>query len=173
MQRAHHPSGRQRGFTILELLVVVLIIGIVVSLATLSVGGNESRALRDEAQRLSALLELAAQESILNAWELALEVDGEAYRFLIYSAEEEKWLPLDEEVFRQRELPPGMALKALVEGQQPEEGKFGETEASRIFILSSGEMSPFSLTVKLEDGPSYELVGDMLGGLELKGPLES
>lgn len=173
MQRLRHRPHLQRGFTILELLVVLLIIGIVVSMASLSVGGNERRVLRDEAQRLSALLELALQESVLNSREMALEMDERSYRFLIYDAAEEAWLPLQDRVFRQRELPRGMALKVLVEGQQPEEGKFGETEASRIWILSSGEMSPFTLTVELEDGPAYELKGDLLGSLQLEGPLES
>ncbi|ALP54304.1 hypothetical protein Tel_14765 [Candidatus Tenderia electrophaga] len=173
MSSGRRQCDAQRGFTILELLVVLLIIGIVVSLATLSVGGNETRVLRDEAQRLSALLELAAQDAILNARELALEVDEEAYRFVQYNVEDETWQTLADDVFRPRELPPGIELNAVVEGQQPEAGKFGETEATRIFILSSGEMTPFTLTLKRVDGPSYELAGDMLGGLILEGPRES
>ena len=161
-------AAGQGGFTILELLVVLVIIGIVVSLATLSVGGNESRALRDEAQRLGALLALATQEAILNAQELALEVEPRSYRFLVYDGEQ--WQPYEDWVFRPRELPQHMALSAVVEGQRPEEGAFGETEATRIWILSSGEMSPFTLTLALEQGPSYELTGNMLGELSLQRP---
>jgi general secretion pathway protein H len=171
MQRLGRQPRLTQGFTLLELLVVLLIIGIVVSLATLSVGGNENRALRDEAQRLSALLELASQEAVLNGREMALQVDAQGYEFLIYDAENEEWVPLeDDDVFRSRELPEGMQLSAVVEGQQPEEGKFGQSRASRIWILSSGEMSPFTLSVKLEDGPVYELSGDMLGALTVKQP---
>ena len=51
--------------------------------------------------------------------------------------------------------------------------RHGETEASRIWIMSSGEVSPFTITLKLESGPIYQLDGDMMGGLKLKGPLES
>jgi len=162
----------QRGFTILELLVVLLIIGIVVSMATLSVGGNEARTLRDEAQRLTSLLDLAIQESVLNGGEMALEVSENSYQFLAYV--DEDWLPLTEvDEFRPRELPMGIQLEAEVEGQTASEDLFGETEASQIWIMSSGEVSPFTITLKLEGGPLYRLNGDMMGGLKLEGPLES
>jgi len=162
----------ERGFTILELLVVLLIIGIVVSMATLSVGGNEARALRDEAQRLTTLVDLAIQESVLNGREMALEVGEDSYQFLVYVDEE--WLPLAEvDEFRMRELPMGIQLEVEVEGQTANEDLFGETEASQVWIMSSGEVSPFTITLKLEGGPVYRLNGDMMGGLKLEGPLES
>ncbi len=166
------PGMTHRGFTILELLVVLLIVGIMVSLATLSVGGNENRTLRNEAQRLTALIELAVQESVLNGAEMAVEFDEETYQFLIYDGKD--WLPMpDGKVFRPRELPSGIRMEVEVEGQGAEENLFGETEVVRIWILSSGETSPFTITLELEDGPSYKLDGDMMGGLKLAGPLES
>ncbi len=165
-QRRH-----ERGFTILELLVVLLIIGIVLSMATLSVGGNEARALKEEAQRLSTLLDLAIQESVLNSREMALELNEDSYQFLFYDGKD--WLPIaDVKEFRPRELPQGIQLEAEVEGQAAAEDLFGETEASRIWIMSSGEVSPFSVTLTLEDGPVYQLDGDMMGGFKLEGPLE-
>ena len=165
---------RQQGFTILEMLVVLLIIGIVISMATLSVGGNEARGLRDEAERLATLLELAEQESILNGREMALQVDEQGYRFLVPDDNGDKWVALvDSDVFRQRELPPGMRLKAEVEGLTAKENVFGETEAIQILILSSGEVSPFNIELEMERGPHYQLKGDMMGGLTLEGPLES
>ncbi len=163
---------RQHGFTILELLVVLLIIGIMVSMATLSVGGNEARALRDEAQRLTSLLDLAIQDSVLNGREMALELNDDRYQFLAYDGKD--WLPItgvDE--FRPRELPSGIQLEVEVEGQAATEDLFGETDASQIWIMSSGEVSPFVITLTLTDGPFYQLNGDMMGGLKLEGPLES
>ena len=52
------PGGR--GFSLIELLVVIVIVGVVMSIAILSVslvGGD--RALRDEAQRVISLVEVA------------------------------------------------------------------------------------------------------------------
>ena len=166
------PGMTQRGFTILELLVVIVIVGIMVSFATLTVGGNEARTLQTEAQRLTALIELAVQESVLNGAEMAVEFEEETYQFLIYDGSD--WLPMpDGKVFRPRELPSGIHMEVEVEGQEAEENLFGETEASRIWILSSGEVSPFTLTLELEDGPYFKLDGNMMGGLKLEGPLES
>jgi hypothetical protein len=39
--------------------------------------------------------------------------------------------------------------------------------------MSSGEVTPFSITLKPENGPVYRINGDMMGGLTLAGPLES
>jgi len=165
-QRRH-----ERGFTILELLVVLLIIGIVVSMATLSVGGNEARAVKEEARRLSNLLDLAIQESVLNGREMALELNEDSYQFLYYDGKD--WLPIaDVNEFRPRELPLGIQLAAEVEGQAAAEDLFGETEASQVWIMSSGEVSPFTIILKPETGPVYQLTGDMMGGLKLEGPLE-
>lgn len=171
MRRPGRQRSLERGFTLLELLVVVVIVGIMASMVSLSVGGNESRALKNEAKRLTALLDMAIQESVLNGREMALEVDENSYQFLVYF--EEEWLPLEGiDEFRLRELPLGIELQTEVEGLAATEDRFGETAASRIWIMSSGEVSPFSITLKLEDGPAYQLNGDMMGGLKLEGPLE-
>jgi general secretion pathway protein H len=171
-QRASQSGSFQRGFTLLELLVVLMIIGIIVSMATLSVGGNETRTLRDEAQRLSALLELASQQSMLKGVELALRFEDNGYSFFFFDGE--KWQPLEDDgPLRERELPQEISVSASIEGEETKQDLFGEDQPSQIWILSSGEMSPFVITLKLENGPSYQLSGDLLGALKLEGPVES
>lgn len=167
------PHNQQHGFTILELLVVLLIIGVIVSMATLSIGTSQDKdkLVRNEAQRLVALLELAQQESVLNMREMVLQIDEESYQFLVYDGQD--LVPAESDLFRPRELPTGILISAEVEGQAAEQDLFGETEASQVWILSSGELSSFSITLEMEDGPSYQLNGDMMGNLELEEPLES
>ncbi len=165
------PHSQQQGFTILELLVVLLIVGVIVSMVTLSIGTSRDKVLREEMQRLTTLLELAQQESVLNMREMALQIDDEGYQFLVY--EGENLVPAEGDVFRPRALPAGIAISAEVEGLEADEDLFGEPKPSQIWIYSSGELTPFSLTLELEDGPSYQLQGEIMGGLKLEGPLES
>lgn len=167
------------GFTLLELLVVLVIIGILLTMASISVGGGgEQRQLREEAQRLAALVALAGDEAVLKSQELLLAVEENGYAFLIQD-EKGKWLPVDGTgSLRPRELPEGMRLSVSVDepltpadSQALEEnGEAKPEEPGQVWILSSGEMSPFTLTLRLEDGPSYQLHGDLIGNLKLDEP---
>jgi len=152
--------------------VVLVIIGVMLSVITFTVGGNEHRQLRVEAQRLNALMELAAQEAILKTRQLAMEVEENSYAFLALG-EDGKWLPMDDAgTLRSRELPEGISMKLTLEGPQPEADDEDATPP-RVWILSSGEMSPFSITLRYKEGAPYELRGDMLGNLALTLPEES
>lgn len=161
-----------QGFTLLELLVVIVIVGVMAGAVSMSVGGNESRQLKDEAQRLIALINIASQEAILNGNEMALQVESEGYQFLIFDDEEQEWLMIEADTLRPRELPENIELSIIIEGQATQPTRIGDPEPSRVWILSSGEMSPFILVIDLLDGPRYEINGDILGGLSLEGPLQ-
>src|SRR4051794_41491537 len=52
-----------RGYTLLELLIVIAIIGIAAGVVSLSVRGNESRRLTEEGDRLAALFRMAQSEA--------------------------------------------------------------------------------------------------------------
>ena len=52
-----------RGFTLLEIMVVLVLVGIITSFALLSVGGGPRERLAEEARRLAALVELHQQEA--------------------------------------------------------------------------------------------------------------
>ncbi|HAG20441.1 MAG TPA: type II secretion system protein GspH, partial [Pseudomonas sp.] len=83
---------RARAFTLIELLVVIVLLGILVSVAVLSVGGSStSRELRDEARRLAALIGVMSDEAVLDSREYGLLINSEGYRVLRYDETAMRW----------------------------------------------------------------------------------
>lgn len=187
------------GFTLIELMVVIFIIGIIAGFATLSVGQSHTRVLQDELKRLQSLLTLASDEAVLQSEELAIEVYRNGYRFMFLAQAKDawEWQPIqDNPIFRARCFPEGVDLAGEIEGTptvlerfdcaaeaaKAEAEKAGEeksvmTKSSkaedvppRIFLLSSGEMTPFNLTLSLPDKTSARLVGDLTGKLTQPAP---
>jgi len=149
------------GFSLLELLVTLLIIGITVSMINLSGANLRPRETRREATRLTALLQLAQQEAVLTGFDLALHITTSGYTFLRQD-DDGRWqiIPKDDETLRPRTLPRGMTINATIEGEavMPDSGEFtatGGTTAPHLVLFASGEVTPFSLA--LEDQYSSTL----------------
>jgi len=86
-----------RGFTLIELMIVVALIAVAAGVVSLALRDPSSVRLQTEAQRLSALLESARAESRASGlavhW-VPVQVDGEVhFRFLIVSGT--KSIPMD------------------------------------------------------------------------------
>ena len=156
---------RAAGFTLLELMAVILIIGIIVSFASLSIGQNTSRIVQEEVERLHGLIQLAGEEAVLQRRELALEFDRDSYQFLELDGRD--WKPIEEDkMLRKRPLPEVVEVELTLEDV---EASFEDKKnLPRIFILSSGELSPFTLVLKIDEGEEYSLQGEFNGNLILK-----
>src|SRR5688572_33442916 len=86
-------SSAMRGFTLLELLLVVALIAIAASVATLALGDAEPRRMREEAERLSALFRIATSEARASGRARTWEADLSGYRFRAYDDEATDRLP--------------------------------------------------------------------------------
>ena len=76
------PHDKNGGFTLLELLVVLAILGIVAGLVTLSTAPAEQRRVAEEADRLAALFRLAQDEARISGQRMIWQADARGYRFL-------------------------------------------------------------------------------------------
>lgn len=158
-------KSRQTGFTLLELLVVLVIVGITLSFAVLSLDlRSDKDIVLEESRRLTVLMQLANEEAIIQGQELAMEFDGDTYRFLFLD-KKNRWQAIDyDQILRERSLPNGVQAELVVEG-------VGETDATAtarlIYFYSSGEVSPFKLS--MQDSQRrylYSINGDAQGLIE-------
>ncbi|OYY75131.1 MAG: type II secretion system protein GspH [Gammaproteobacteria bacterium 28-57-27] len=122
----------QRGFTLIEVMVVMVIIAILVTAVSLSLKGDRvAEALGEEAKRLTALLNLAREEAVMRDRDLGLVLASDGYFFVQQANEGEavsasgaqseaegesidatEFMPLaDDTLFRARTLPAGTVLR--------------------------------------------------------------
>lgn len=163
----------QGGFTLLEILVVVLIIGIMVTFATISISGKAiDDRIEEEAQRLYHILQLAQEEAETKGVEIGFRQTDQGYEFLGIG-EGGAWQRIDETLFRPRAITPPLRLELRVEGRVVApvvESPDKETPIEpQVLLLSSGESTAFTLDVKA-DGvkPYFRIESDALGKLERK-----
>lgn len=99
-------TGSRSGFTLIEMLIVVVVIGIASTIAIVNLGGDgDRRAAEREAARLAGALEHVAALAQWNGETLGVSADGRSYRFWRRSADN-RWAALaDDAVLAPRALP--------------------------------------------------------------------
>lgn len=107
---------RVRGFTLLELLIVIFIIGITLSFAIINVTTSEQQEVEDEASRLVALIQLARENAILDAEDFAVAFTDKGYRFEKYDGAQ--WQPLDDAALRFRSFSENLKVEYTLQGKQ-------------------------------------------------------
>ena len=162
-----HPL--QAGFSLLELLVVMLLIGIVAGAAGLSISGGTQLRAREEAGRLQESLQLAADEAVFQNAEIGMQPTPNSYRFLRYDTAHNIWHPMPETAFRLHTLPDTLALSLVLEGKPMSLLKEDAAATPAIILLSTGEATPFSLTLSGEHNDQvFTLLSDGIAPISLR-----
>jgi len=105
-------GGRRAGFTLVELLVTLTVIGLAAGAVVLTAPDPRPRPGL-EAERLAARLIRAREGALLTNRLVAVEVDATGYRFAAYGAT--SWSPLVDGPFRPVDWPEGLTFEAAPE----------------------------------------------------------
>ncbi|WP_279491200.1 GspH family T2SS minor pseudopilin variant ExeH [Aeromonas veronii] len=171
---------RQSGFTLLEVLLVAMLMGLVATAVTLSMGGARGdRELDKQARRLMATLQLAQEYAVMDGRLVGIRIEDNGWQFMQRQAKDRKWLALTgDKQLGPVQLAENMTLALELEGfgWQPDsdektEQKRDEKERTpQLLIFPGSELSPFVLTfTQQDDDARYTRIvkGDEFGRLTL------
>lgn len=189
-----------QGFTLIEVLLVILLIGLLASAVVINFSGDSrDKKLETQTGKLQQLVQIASETAMLKQQELGLFIDNEGYRFMLF--QDDKWHSIREpKSLQPRQFPPGYKISLELEGLEWNEGNLlsqvewqeeddslfeensfdqreaeklkqaatdgktaapklrtgieiaprqkGDPKLPQIYLLSSGEVTPFLLTVR-------------------------
>jgi len=177
IKHSNSIAYKNKGFTLIEVMVVVVLIGLMASLVQFNFSGSKPEdKLKHESARFAAIFEVIAEYGMLNNIELGLIVNKDSYEFLGYDGTtwseipEQDWdanvtvpeeielsielddLPIDEPLLFDTET-----FKEKDEddftllSKEEQENK----KIPQVYILSGGDLTPFSVTFRIAEELAY------------------
>ena len=161
----------QRGFTLIEILVVLVLIAVVVGLIVINIDAGPLRQQSTEALRLKTTLEQAASEALIYGWNLGVVVDDEGFQVLVYDSDNRQWLGMEGRVYQHQWTIP-LTVEVHLDGDREDMLLVAEQSDNvnpQLLFLASGESAPFQIELrspKLDQGAL--LLSDGISGVWLQ-----
>ena len=138
-------SCAARGFTLIEIMVFMVILGITLILVSVNFSQDDGRVLTEEANRLAALLEHAQSEAMITGNAVAWSAQNGKYQFW-QRGKDGKWdQPSSDEILRARTF-----SVAIEWGENRVAGNPIKLD-DRLIFLAGGLNQPFELKLKYRD----------------------
>lgn len=153
------------GFTLVELMVVIVLIGVLASMVHINLGDNNARNARQEADVLHSLMHGLRERAVLEGQEYGLRIEPGAYQLMRF--DRNRWEAVDTRV----QLPFGLVLALTLDAQTQPLLPLAETP--QLLWLSSDENTAFSLHFDSPPRRWRSIVSDGLSDPEIEIPESS
>ena len=194
MLRGGSTHSKKAGFTLLEVMLVLLLIGLAAGFVMFNAfGASKSDLLKSQAQRLQVIVDMASDFAVLNQQQLGVRFEQQKNEYyFVYLDDEDEWQRIEEDIYSTYTLPEPFTYElnlddlpwdvedrlfdrelfdenlsvsdAGVEIGNEEEKKLPPPQ---ILIMSSGEITPFVLSFNYEGDDGEEPVYFSLQNQEL------
>lgn len=143
-------TSSSRGFTLIEILVVVLVVSILMGVVASSFSGSDrEQTLRGYSERLALRIEFARDKALQSNREWGVFIDEEGVRFAEFDEINALWSMRGDKPFNADPYDRQVELSVSVEDlpgtlQAPEDP---DEDIPNIVLFSSGETTPFEITI--------------------------
>ncbi|WP_097305040.1 type II secretion system minor pseudopilin GspH [Pseudomonas chlororaphis] len=139
------------GFTLLELLVVMVIIGLLAGMVGLVQSDSGGQKARREGERLQNLIGLLREDAVLNNLNHGLRLEPDRYAVLSLGRGGQ-WQA--DQRFKEHRLPGELRLN--LKEPRPQ----GQGKEPQLWVLANDQISPFSLLLEYRQQPLLSLSSD-------------
>lgn len=181
----------QKGFTLLEVMVVLTIIGLMLGMATLSSGGNEQKQeAQQQALRIIAQLDAYRNEAVFQNIDLGLAMDGQSTQLLTFinvlspkqiegktieeigQLKDNPWSEYEGSLASATDLPEALSISLRLEDKEIDFAELISDDQVKpaILFLSSDEYTPFKMSLQNQHDESFSIIieGDGFSRFQLR-----
>ncbi|HSW92865.1 MAG TPA: type II secretion system minor pseudopilin GspH [Gammaproteobacteria bacterium] len=154
---------KKQGFTLIEVVVVMIIISIVAGIAMITIHSNSRKHDETLAKQLTNTLLLAEQEAMLGPKTLGLAVTSQSFQFYQLErdakTDENHWVPMNEPPFRAHRFPANTHVTLKIQDEI-----ISANSEPKIIITPGNDLTPFVIFIgKMGESPTYLITGKANG----------
>ena len=152
---------RCRGFTLLELMIVLVLVGVLLGMVSLASGGSPARQVRQEAEAMVLVIHQLRQRAVFEGQEYGLRLSADGYRVMRLGVR--GWDPVKELT----DWPLSVRVRLQQDGYRVDLD--ADEGPPQLLMFSNDETSAFTLTFESGNRTWLSLSGDGIGEVVIDG----
>lgn len=147
--------AKSAGFTLVELMIVVFIIGLMTAAVVITFGGNSRDSeLDEEGERIDALFAYVREQAELQTRDYGFLMNRLNYGFVVFDPISNQWRTVQEDdALRERKIPEGLVPTLVVEGRNvvldSKRPAISDLKP-QVMIFANGDLTSFEVNLERE-----------------------